>query len=325
MATLSAADQLTPIEVAKRFGMKDQVNIIEALAVTDQFLVDAAIFEASDGTLNKTTSRVAQPAGTLRVYGQGISAHASQTRQIEDIICMLEDYSDVDAAMADHSPNKAALLDSEDKSFLMGMGQTMTTNIVYGNHSTDPANINGLAVRYPSLVAGSVITGGGSSGCTSGWLIRWGKNTAHLFYPRGHESMGIKRTFRGLVDAVVVDSSTHAVTKYPAYSTHFAVHFGLAVRDARCVKRVANITSATTGDTLLAALVTLKNKMPPGEGNLVFYCNATTKTIFDIYAVKGAYQCHYGEGPFGEPVTMFQNIRIRQVEEILDTETALTA
>src|SRR5574343_582219 len=100
MGTLSLADQITPLEVAKRFGLKDQVNIIEALSMTDTFLLDAAIFEASDGTINKTTLRDSLPAGHLRVYGEGIMTEASRTRNIEDNICMLEDYSEVDADMA---------------------------------------------------------------------------------------------------------------------------------------------------------------------------------------------------------------------------------
>lgn len=320
MATLSAADSLTPIEVAKRFGLKDQINIIEALSITDQLLLDAAIFEASDGTLNKTTSRVSMPAGTLRIYGEGITTHGSQTRQIEDSICMLEDYSEVDVDMANHSPNKAALLDSEDKAFLMGMGQTVCKNVFYGNKSTDPKSINGFSVRYPKLVAGSVMSGGGTLDAgTSAWLVRWGKNSAHLFYPRGHEGLGITRKFLG--EQTV---NPTAGTKMQAYSTFFSVHFGLSVRDPRCVKRIANIKSDCAPDTvLLPAIVTLKNKMPPGEGNLVLYCNATVKTIFDIYAVKQAYGCRYTDDQFGKPVTMFQDIRIRQIDELIDTEQTL--
>ena len=323
MATLSAADQLTPIEVAKRFSSKETQTIVESLAVTDQFLLDSAIFEASDGTLNKTVQRVALPTGTHRIYGQGIAAHASQTRQLEDRICMLEDYSDVDADMADHSPNKKALLEGEDKAFLMGMGQTMTENLVYGNFAADPASINGLAVRYPSLVAGSVKAATANNG-TSGWLIGWGKQRVHLFYPRGHESLGIKREFRGKIDATVVDPTTHAVRQYPAYRTFFSAHYGLAVRDARAVKRVCNITSAVDGLVVLKALVELRNKMPPGEGNLVFYCNATVKTLFDTYALTAANMCYRTDDHFGRPVTMFQDIRIRQVDELIDTEVALT-
>lgn len=319
MATLALADQITPLEVAKRFGLKDQVNIIEALSMTDTFLLDAAIFEASDGTINKTTLRDSLPAGKLRAYGDGITGEASRTRQVEDTICMLEDYSDVDADMADHSPDRNALLDSEDKAFLMGMGQTMTTQILYGNRATQPKGINGLSVRYNALAANSVVNLGGASGCTSGWLVNWGKQSAYLFYPKGHSSLGIDRKFLGQVTAIKADAS-----KYQAYSTYFSVHFGLAIRDRRCVKRLANITSATNGLDIMKQIVALRNRMPPSEGNLVFYCNATTKTVFDQFAINGTYGCTTKDDPFGRPVTTFQGVRIRQVDELLDTESAVS-
>ena len=319
MATLSLADTLTPIEVAKRFGMKDQVNIIEALSVTDTMLLDAAIFEASDGTINKTTLRDSLPAGQLRTYGEGIKSEASRTRTIEDTICMLEDYSLVDADMANHSPDRNALLDSEDKAFLMGMGQTMTTQLIYGNRATQPKGINGLAVRYNSLAAGSVVSLAGASACTSAYLVRWGKQSVHLFYPKGHSSLGIERKFLGEQTVTKSDG-----TMYQAYNTFFGVHFGLAVRDTRCVKRLANITASTDALALMKQIVLLRNRMPPGDGNLVLYCNATVKTVFDQFAINGTYGCTTWEDPFGRPVTTFQGIRIRQVDELLDTESAVS-
>ena len=70
MATLSLNDQLTPIELAKRFGDKSTIFIIEALSETNEMLLDAVIGEASDGTVNRTVQRATKPTGTRRIYGQ---------------------------------------------------------------------------------------------------------------------------------------------------------------------------------------------------------------------------------------------------------------
>lgn len=324
---LSLADKLTPIEVANRFDKKDQVMVIEALSVTNEMLLDAAIFEASDGTINKTTQRTSMPTGTRRLYNEGIAGSASRTETLEDVICMLEDYSHVDRDLADHSPDKQAFIDSEDKAFLMGMGKTMAEALIYDNRAADLRQINGLAVRYNALADTMNVFNVGGSGTsdnlTSGWLVRWGKATCHLFYPRGHEGLGIKREFRGPLDVSKVDAS-HGVTLMPAYSTFFSVHFGLSVRDPRAVKRIANIPmTGKTGEDILGKLIAARNALPPGEGNTVFYCNSFVKTLLDVYAMTKANACYTKDDPWGRPVTMFQDIRIRQVDSIVNTEDAV--
>jgi hypothetical protein len=326
MATLTAADQLTPLEVAKRFGNKDSILVIENLAKVNEMLLDASVFEASDGTINRTTQRTAQPTGTRRMYNEGITPHASQTKQIEDMISMLEDYSDVDADLADHSPNKAAFLQSEDEAFLQGMALTQQEDLIYGNHTSDLAQINGLAVRMPSLAAGSVFDmtspdKAGAGAGTSVFMVKWGKTFTHLFYPRGHEGVGIKREFRGKVDAVKVAGAI-----LPCYRTFFSAQFGLSVRHPDSIKRVANILNATmpSGLAILTNIIAARNKMPPGEGNIVIYCNSAVKTALDVYAMTKSNMCYYADDPWGKKVTMFQDMRIRQVESIVNTETLLT-
>lgn len=322
MPVLTLADKLTPIEVANRFNKKDQIIIIEALSITNEILLDAAIFEATDGTINKTTVRASQPTGQRRVYNQGIQASASRTEPIEDYICMLEDYSDVDKDMADHSPDKQSFLDGEDKAFIMGMGKTQAESIIYDNHAVDPRQINGFAMRYNSLADSDNVfsVGGAGSDLTSGWLVRWGKSTAHLFYPRGHDGIGIKREYRGAVDVVKELPDGH-LGKMPAYSTFFSTHFGLSVRDRRAVKRLCNIPmTGKTGEDILNQLIAARNKTPPAEGNLVFYANSFVKTLLDQFAMAKSNACYYADDPWGRPVTMFQNIRIRQLESIVNTE-----
>lgn len=325
MATLAAGDQITPIEVAKRFGGSDQVTIIEALSETNELLLDAAMFEATDGTINKTTQRTSQPAGQRRLYNEGIIASASKTKQIEDGIVMLEDYSDVDADLADHSPNKKQLLESEDRAFLNGMGITMAEAIVYDNEALDANQINGIIPRLHTIDTINVFNASGAANFCSCLVVAWGKTLAHLFYPRGHTGLGIKREFQGKVH-VLKGGTTTAPKKMPAYETFFSVHFGFALRNPKAVKRVCNINpAATTGETVLTNIIKARNKLPPeaGAANVVIYANSDVKSLLDIYAMTKSNACYYADDPWGRKVTMFQNMRVRQLDA-LTTESVVS-
>ena len=324
MATLSSIDLLSPLEVAKRQGSKEIQKIVEALAVTNELLLDAPILEASDGVVQNTVVRSTQPSGTRRMYNEGITPHTSQTKMVQDYIEMLEDYSDVDKNVADHAPDKKALLESEDTAFLNGLGLSQADDILYGNRSADPAVINGLHIRYSNLAAGQVIAPvapGTNGNSTSIWMVKWAPDKAHLFYPRGRSAdLGIKREFRGLVDAVKGSGIL------PSYRTFFSSHFGLAIKDPRAVKRISNIKvdGSADGADLAAKLIWLRAFLPPGPGTVVIYASPVIKAALDVYAMQKTNMAYTKEDPWGRDITDFQGMRIRQVDRILSTENLLT-
>jgi hypothetical protein len=323
MATKSATDQLSPLEVAKRQGNGEIQKIVEAMSETNEILFDAPILEASDGVVQNTTVRTTVPAGTRRLYNQDITAHASETKLVQDYIEMLEDYSDVDADMADHAPNRAELLQSETEAFLQGLGLTQADDYIYGNRGADPAQINGLHIRYPGLSSNSVIApaSAASSNGTSLWLVKWSPNLVHLMYPRGRSAdLGIKREFRGKVDSVGSSG------KHPVYSTFFSTHFGLVVKDPRAVKRIANIKTDGTadGEDLVKKILWLKNFLPAGAGTICLYGNSIIKGAIEQYLVTKSNMAYTAEDPWGREVTKVFDMRLRRVDAILNTETILT-
>lgn len=327
MATLSLTDQLTPVEVAKRFGDKNTIMIIETLAQVNELLLDAPTFEASDGTINRTTRRATLPTPTRRIYGQGIDTVASLTRQVEDRIEMIEAYSDIDADMADHSPNKAALMTSEDMAVIEGMGQTQIDDLLYAKASDGPEYLDGIFTQLDGSAAGkqTLVVETSGSNCASILLFKWGRNKAHLFYPRGIPNVGITREFRGKVDTMVKDSSG-VYRKMPAYSTFFKSHFGWSMRDVKAVKRIANIVPGTsTAENIMKKLIEARNLLAPGEGTIVAYMNADVKTILDQYMqVTRSNYMFTRDDPWGRPVTQFGEIRIRQVDKLLSTESLVS-
>jgi len=327
MAALSLLDQMTPVEVARRFGSAESVKIIESLSQTNELLLDAYFTQASDGTIHKTTQRSTLPTGTRRIYGQGVPSQTSQTKQLEDFIEMIEAYSDIDADMADHAPSTKALLESEDTAFLNGLGLTQLDDLLYAKRSDGPEYLNGIYCRFGATAAADpsnvfkVETSG--SNLASILIMKWGPGFGEMFYPRGEDGVGVHREFRGKQDVMV--SAGPPATYMPVYRTFFKAHFGIANRHPLAMKRVCNINPASsTGDNVCKALIAARNKLPPGQGNVVLYCNSDVKTIFDQYALTKTNQFYTADDPWGRKITMFGDMRIRQLERMLSTEALVS-
>jgi hypothetical protein len=328
MAELSLNDQLTPLEIAKRFGDKQTIFIYEALSQTNELLLDAVIGEASDGTVNRTTQRVTLPHGTRRIYGQPIASEASQTRQIEDGIEMIEAYSDIEADMADHSPNKKALIDSEDRAFLEGIGETQIEDLLYAKREDGLEFIDGLYVRLPEKIDNQNVFGVETSGSNfaSILLVKWSEDKAKLIYPRGISGLGVSAEWRGKQDVAVMKKDGTLGT-LPMYRTFYKTHFGVTVRHGQAVKRIANINPLTSDPAkIMVKLIAARNKLARGGGTVVAYMNADVKTLLDTYTqVTNQRQLVTKDDPWGRQMTSFGEIRFRQIDKMLSTESLVPA
>jgi len=318
-------DQITPVEIAKRQKLGEQQAIIEVMKEVNELLIDATLIQASDGTTNRTTQRTSMPTGTRRIYGQGIQGHASTTRQIEDKICMIADFSDVDAKMADQAPDKAELLRSEDAAFLEGLAQTQVDAFLYDKKEDGPEYMDGFMVRLNTVDNKNVFKMESSgTDMTSVLIVKWAPTMTAMFYPKGDKGIGIVREFRGKVDATVGIANNRPVI-LPVYRTWFETNFGLTIRHPYAAKRIANIKVGTTSaENLALKIIEAMNKLPPGNGNVVIYCNADVKTMLDQYMFVKSNLAMRQEDPWGKEVTMFRGARIRQVDAILSTEALIS-
>ena len=323
MATLTVNQQLTLVELAKRTNNNDIVTVAEVLSEKNEILKDAPWVEANQITSHRITRRVSEPSGTWRKINGGVPAEASQTVQIEENIGMLETYSKVDAELVKLAPDPRKFRTTEDMAFVSGLSKTFATALIYANSSVNPEQFDGLAIRYNSFSDPQVIDGGlhSSSNTTSLWIVRWSTTDgAHLIYPRGSRTMGI--AVRDLGEDTVSDG---AGGEYQAFRTHFKLHVGLVVRDDRSIVRICNI-DPTVGQTYSLDpndIVTGLNLLPDRNG-AVIYVNTSLKTQLDILALDKSNGFYTMPDIFGRPVTYFQDVPVRKVERILDTETSVT-
>ena len=172
---------------------KIDTQIIELLNETNEMLDDITFVEATGVTENITTVRTGLPQVAWRKLNYGVPTGKSKTKQVSDSIGMLEAYAEVDKKLVDIAAgDKGTFRLSENRAFIEAMNQEFQRALLFGDISTDPAKILGLAPRFSTgdiakaENAVNVIDAGGTgSNLTSIWLIAWSPLTAFCMYPKG--------------------------------------------------------------------------------------------------------------------------------------------
>jgi len=324
MATLTSTYSM--VEQAKRIDPSgNQALIAEVLnRKMGSILQEAPWMPSNDVWTNKTTRRGSLPTGSRRKLNARVTQSVSRTTEIMDVIEQLEDYCDVDAALVDSMPSPALFRAGEVDAFIEGLGQTIASDILYGNANTNPDSMHGLAPRLGTLDARFVIGGGGTgSDVTSAYVVTWGQTSAFLIYPKNMAAtLGVQHEDKGQI------TSELSTGLMEVYRDHFVIRCGLVVRDPRAIGRVANIESAGADNTFDEDdLITLLNNMNTGAGTRI-YVNETILTQMQIRMKdkSNVYFTAGGDALSGEPPLYFQGTPIRQIsrEILLNTEDAIS-
>lgn len=332
MATLGATNP-NMLDVVKRLDPDNKIAmIVEMLAEQNEILQDMTAVEGNLPTGHRTTVRSGYPSSTWRKLNYGVQPSKSRTVQITDSCGMLENYAEVDKALADLNGNTAAFRLSEDRAFLESMNQTMADALFYGDSSVDPEKFMGLAPRFSSTSAENgqniILADGSASGSdqTSIWLVCWGENTVHGIYPKGSMA-GFKHQDLGEVTLEDADGG-----KYQGYRTHYKWDIGLTVRDWRYVVRIANIDTsrltsdpATSGTNLIDAMTRAIELLPSQMmGRPVFYCNRTVRSFLRRQITNKSNVNLTLDEVAGRRVLAFDDIPVRRCDAILNTEAVVS-
>jgi hypothetical protein len=314
-------DMLTALELVKRANNPEPFHIIELLREVNQMMIDVPAFEANNGTINTTLQRNIRPMGEHRIYNQGIGRRATVTTIVHDRIAILEEYSDVDEDMALNSGNVAATRQSEAVGIIKGMGLTQANTMIYGSESV-PDEFAGLMERYNALSDPNVVNaagaGGTSSDYTSVYMAAVGRDLFHLIYPKGAEGAGVSR-----IDSGIQYVKDALGKEYRAYREFFKAQYGIAVRAPDAVKRICNIRKDIPVDKLLDIILDTRWKMPPGATTYALYANVDILVKIDKAAREKNNVVYYAEDPWGKPITHIRDLRVRQMDCILNTEEAV--
>lgn len=322
MAVLTATDKLTAIEAVKRNGVsEDQRRIIETMTVTNEMLYDIPVFEANDATVHTHLVRTALPKVSRRTYNTGVGTSASQTAVTRDVMTEIMSIAEVDEKLVRENRDPQGFLSGENAAFIEAMGQQQAEDMIYGNNAGDPTNINGLAVRRNKLGDLCKSFGGSGSGLTSLYLVKTGRDKVSYIYPKGASGIGVDRDDRGI--QVVTDANGK---KFKAYQNIFTCDYGLSVGNEKSLIRIANIDpNNINGDNLIKEILSLYRKLAVGEGNVVAYCNVDVLNAIDLSITEKGNVNYTPEDPWGRAMLSLRGIRFRQVDAILNTESAVTA
>jgi hypothetical protein len=339
------------LDLASRLDPEGRIPVIaEMLSQANDFYDDLAMVEANEITGHMFVFRTSIPAGAWRQYNQGVPFSKSTTAQARVSLGMLEDYSQIDLALAEHSGDVIRFRESEDAAFLEGMSQTIVQTFFYGNSAVTPAEFMGLAPFYNTLNtanaanATNVISGAGAgSSNTSIWLIGHGPETIFGLYPRGSQA-GLAMKDKG--DTVPAFDALG--NRFEAYTSWFRQQTGLCPKDWRYGVRFANIDTTAAGlagasaPDLFAGMAQMLLLVPkltkstsgvtktdaPNDNTQgvrpVFYCNRTSRHWMDVQAMRNRQVLVSIEDYAGLPVDSYRGIPIKIVDQITNTEATVS-
>lgn len=158
------------------------------------------------------------------------------------------------------------------------------------------------------------------------WLICWGPNTVHGIFPKGTKA-GLEQEYKGIEK--VYDTNTPPGSFY-AHVNLWKWRIGLCVRDWRYIVRCANIApsiDATSNEITINLMIDMIAQLPSLrqiQGRPAFYCSKAIWAQLVKQAINKTNLSLTWENVFGSMVLSFWGIPIRQVDQLLATETALT-
>ena len=331
----------TLIDVARRLDPNGSIaKVSEILNNYNEIMDDLPFVEGNLPTGHKTTLRASLPHGTWRSLNQGIQPLKSTTKQIEESCGMLEARSEIDVDVAKLNGNTAAWRLSEEAPVIEGIGQDLTTEIIYGDTSVHSERFIGLAARYYSKSASvttskNVLDAGGTTNLSSIWLVGWSPETIHGIFPKGSQA-GLFMQDLG-EQTVYTDGAT--LNRMQAYCTRYQFKAGIAVRDWRYIVRIANIdmtallTAGDANDTsanILKYMSMALDKFPPVINcRPVFYMAQDVRAMLRVKLMSKSntfLTLEDWKSPTGisRPTLTFQGVPCRRVDAITSSETQIT-
>ncbi|MGC1300578.1 MAG: major capsid protein [Alloacidobacterium sp.] len=339
----------TLVDVASRTDAEGNIPVVaEMLSQSNEMYEDFPWVKANERTGHLFVFRTSIPTGSWRSYNMGVPASKSTTAKSRVGIGMLEDYSQVDRALAEHTGDKERFRQSEDVAFLEGMSQTIAQTLVYGNTTINPSEFMGLASFYNTINinnaqnAANVLNGGGTgSSNTSLWLLGLSPETIFMVFPEGSHA-GLDMEDKG----DVVPAYDSLGNRFEAYTGWFRQQVGLCPKDWRYGARVANIDVTNAGLAgpnaldIFATMAEMQFLFPKLSKNTsgivktdapmddvgvrpVFYANRTLLHFMQIQAMRDRNVLLRLEDYAGRVTDNWRGIPIKCVDQILNTESTV--
>ncbi len=257
--------------------------IAEVLTQSNPILDHIPYVEGMTETGDIVTRRKLLGTPMWRRYNESVLPSVTKVSSVTEITAQIQDWSEVDADLADKSGDLNGFLLRQSTGKLEGISQEVATTFMYGNLSTDAKTFDGFMPRLSTLNstygngAPIVLSAGGTtaSGQGSILIVGWAPEKVYGIYPKGSMG-GLKFENKGRVTKDFSDGSMMDV-----YRAKYSWDVGLAVADYRYAIRLANIDAAaiatigeknSTAPELYLKILDALSYMPtPGAVGLKMY------------------------------------------------------
>ena len=325
------ANNLTLLDWAKRLDPDGKVAaVVEILNETNEILGMMVVIEANGATGHRTTVRSGLPTVAWRKFNAGVQPSKSRTVQVTEASGMLEAFSVVDKALAELNGMTAEFRLSEDRAFLEAMNIEFMTTLIFGDTDVDPEKFTGFAPRFSDKSAenGTNILDALGTGAdnSSVWLIVWGANTVHGFFPKGKMSGLMAEDLR---EDIATDA---AGGEYRVLRTHYKWEFGLNVRDWRYVVRIANIdvsdltkdASGSSADLVDLMIQAIEKVQDLTSGRATFLVTRTIRSFLRRQIKNDTNVRIAMDEVAGRKVVTFDEVPVLRTDALTDTEAQVT-
>lgn len=257
-------------------------TVAEILQESNTIYDDMPMIEGLTEVGDQVTVRSKLGDPKWKRYNEHVKPSIALTDQVNELTGHIEDWSEIDADLAEKAGDLNGFLLRESKAKMQAMGNEVARMLFYGNATTDPKTFNGFMMRLNKLndeyMDGKpcvLDAGGKQEGKNASiLLVGWSDNTIHGIYPK-YSKGGLQFDNKGKVTSQTSDGYLDV------YRSKFSQEIGISVRDYRYMVRIANIdaeslktigtendTSANLYNMFIAAVANIPN---PQLVNLVAY------------------------------------------------------
>ena len=318
MATNEVLKQGTLLDIMNNRAPDGNLLVVaEVLQKETPIIKDAPWIEANDLMQHIYARRTKLPTSEQLKFNKGVGGNRGATEQEVSGIQARGNWPSYDARLVDMAPNKQEYRNLEARATIMGIGQDIERDIIYGSKAADTCAFDGIET-YCDAIGTRCIDAGGEANLTSAYIVAWDtSNGAYLVYPKGSQA-GIKFEDKGERTMDMPDG-----TKLRVYEDYVEVSCGLCVADLRAVARIANIASASPTATSFDEndVILLLNRMPAMlRQKAVMYVSRNVHAAIEMRANAKENAYYTAKDVFGETLTAIRGMPIRLDEMISEAE-----
>ena len=321
MPTVFSTERMNLVEAFKREKYTNYESLLGSLIEQNDFLRVAAVLPANKGSVHETLVADKLGSGAVRAANEGITRMASQSHIKTDPIVSYEGDSEVDDLIISGAPDPVAARMSEDAMNLAGFSNGWNS-VLLNDTKANAKGFEGLATRRGKLTNGFTWSLGGSGDALSSlYLVEFGDTAVSLRYAPG-AAPGIKSQDMGLGKCYLGDDKN---SYFWGWTQHYAINFGLSVRQEKALQRFCNIdTTTTNAQSLIEKMIQGKNKLPSKGRNAYIFANSDLLSVLEIGILNKASNLRTVEIENYGPVTMFVNVPILPMDAIATGENAVS-